>query len=329
MYISLKSNGTIRQNFNFSLSLRNLELRYTKNMNLSDLYTFSIVAKLQTITAAAVFLNVPKSTVSRRIKRLEENLEVELFQRSPKKIILTQDGKGFYEHISNSLDTLIVAQNMLKDRSEEPSGRLRITTTEGYGQSLSVLKCLASYTQKYPKVQIDLILTSRVTSLVEEQIDIGLRLYTETLPGDANTMSRRLHHIASGIYASREYLERRGTPQSIDELIEHDFVAFSQVSFSQKPWLYNGEHLRERLSFAEPRILVNNTAVLVNCALVGAGLCILDIGNAQPLVDKGELVRILPQYEQQIAKVSVVWVSSKHLSRKVRTFIDHAVEFLR
>lgn len=298
-------------------------------MNLTDLHTFSIVVKLQTITAAASFLKIPKSTVSRRIKRLEENLDVALFQRAPKKIVLTQDGKVFFDRISGSLDDLVEAQNLLQDRHQEPSGTLRITTTEGYGQSLPVLNCLASYVQKYPKVQIDLILTSRVTNLVEEQIDIGLRLYTDQLPGDANIMSRRLHHIASGIYASPAYIASKGIPENIEDVKKHDFVAFSQVSFSEKTWLLHGEPVSSTLQFAKPKILVNNTAVLVNCALVGAGLCILDVRNAQPFVDKGELIRVLPEYEQQVAKSSIVWVASKHLSQKLRTFIDHAVEYLK
>ena len=293
-------------------------------MNLNDVHTFVLVAKLSTITSAASSLGVPKSTVSRRLKRLEESLGVELFSRAPKKIMLTQDGRAFFERVVGLIDELHAAQRAISENKEEPTGLLRITTTEGYGQNPQFLDCLAKYMDAYPKVKIDLLLTSRVTNMVEEQIDIGLRLYTDTLPGDANTMSRRLHRITNGLYASSTYLAQMGTPK-IEDLAAHRFVAFRGVAFSEKPWLYRGAPIQDKITFPKPRMHVNNTAALLQCALGGLGICILDDGGALPHVQKGELVRVLLDYEQDIAKASIVWMASKHLSIKVRTFINHAV----
>ena len=147
-------------------------------MNLNDYHTFVIVVKQQTITGAATLLGIPKSTVSRRLKRLESNLQVELFTRSPKRIVLTQDGQALYDRIVGSIDEIQAAQTALSENQTEPSGVLRITTTEGYGQTPAVLDCFASFMDHYPKVSLDLLLTSRVTDMVEERIDVGLRLYT-------------------------------------------------------------------------------------------------------------------------------------------------------
>lgn len=297
-------------------------------MNLNDLYTFSIVAKLGTLTEAAKYLERPKSTVSRRLIRLEENLGVELFSRSPRRVVLTQDGRAFYERISRSLEELIQAQKMLQEKNNEPSGILRITTTEGYGQTPALLSCLSSYMEKYPKVCIDLILTSRITNLVEDQIDLGLRLHTGALPGDASTMARRLHQVSSGLFASPAYVKKNGCPKNIEELNKHDFIAFGGISFSEKPWLFQGEPFRKPMPFATPKMTVNNTGALLHCALIGMGICILEQVSIQSFVKKGDLIPILPEFEQQIARVSLVWVSSKHLSVKIRSFIDHAVEHL-
>ena len=297
-------------------------------MNLNDMYTFSIVSKLGTITSAAEHLNIPKSTVSRRIKRLEQNLGIELFHRAPKRIVLTQDGRAFFEQISGLLEDLKAAERMVSDNHNEPTGVLRITTTEGYAQNPNVMNCLSTYTCRFPNVKIDLILTSRITNLVDERIDIGLRLHTEELPGDASTMSRSLHPIHSGIFASPIYLERHGSLNDYRDLEKHDFVEFTGVSFARKKWLRHGKKFKDSLSFGQSRLSSNSTANLLHCALSGVGLCILDVACAEGYVNRGELIRVLPQLEQQVAKASIVWVASRHLSTKVRSFINHAVQRL-
>lgn len=297
-------------------------------MNLNDYHTFITVVKQQTITAAAVYLGIPKSTVSRRLKRLESSLGVELFTRSAKRLMLTHDGQALFERVVTPLDDLQSAQDAIMENQTEPTGLLRITTTEGYGQTPAVLQCFASYLERYPKIELDLLLTSRVTDMVEERIDIGLRLYTSMLPGDANTMSRRLHTISNGIFASPDYIRRRGTPKTPQELLQHDLVGFSAVSFASKPWRVKEELINEGLPFGTPRISVNNSATLVQSTIMGLGLGILDIGSAKFHVERGDLIRVLPQYEQDVAKVSLVWMASKHLSLKVRSFINHAVEYL-
>lgn len=297
-------------------------------MNLNDMYTFSIVAKTGTVTQAAKHMEIPKSTVSRRIKRLEQNLGTELFHRGPKQIVLTRDGRAFFERISHLLDDLKSAEKMVQENHDEPSGILRITTTEGYAQNPRVMNCLSTYLSKFPKVKMELILTSRITKLVDEGIDIGMRLHTDSLPGDVSTMSRSLHSITSGIYASPSYLAKNNPLKSFHDLTKHDFVEFTGVSFPQKTWQRNGKKFAESLAFGKPRMSSNSTAALLHCALSGIGLCILDVASVSTHVARGELIRVLPQLEQEVAKASLVWVASKHLTTKVRSFIDHAVEQL-
>ena len=297
-------------------------------MTLTDLHTFSIVAKMESISAAGRIMNLPKSTISRRIKRLEERLDVALFLRTAKQIVLTQDGQAFYKQIATHIDQLLESQQMLKDRDGEPKGLLRITTTEGYAQTDPVLGCLSSYIERYPNVQIELILTTQLARLVEDKIDIGLRLYTGNLPGDSATMSRHLHRISAGIFASKEYIQRKGIPTKPNDIMNHDVVNFSKVSFEDKPWLYQGKIFKERIPFPKAKMLVDTHSTLLHFALAGMGLCILSTAYAAPFVKRGKLVRVLEDLEQKEGKVSIVWVSSAHLSNKVRSFIDHAVQHL-
>ena len=298
-------------------------------MNLNDLYTFATVAKHGTLTAAAKKLSVPKSTVSRRLTRLEDDLGVELFSRSARKIVLTQDGQAFFKRIVGSLDEIVEAQRIIQEQSVEPEGVLRITTTEGYGQTPAFLSCLSTYIEQYPKVTIDLVLTSRVTNLVEDKIDVGFRLYTGQLPGDASTMSRRLHSVTSGLYTSPDYIERCGDIQTNHDLARHRYIAFGRRAFAAHPWLYDGVISPNVPDFSPPSLLVNNTATLTHCALVGMGVCILDRIAAERFVDTGQLVHVLPRWSQEIAKVSLVWIASRHLSVKTRSFINHAVACLK
>ncbi len=297
-------------------------------MNLNDLHTFATVVKSGTLTQAAKTLSVPKSTVSRRLTRLEDDLGVELFSRSARKMVLTQDGQAFFERIIGSLDAIVEAQRTLQEQSIEPEGVLRITTTEGYGQTPAFLSCLSSYLEQYPKVQIDLVLTSRVTNLVEDKIDVGFRLYTGQLPGDASTMSRRLHKVTSGLYTSPDYLERHGVIETQQDLGKHRYIAFGTVDFAKHRWLYDGVVSPITPDLPSPSLVVNNTATLTHCALVGMGVCMLDQIAAEKFVERGQLVRLLPRWSQEIAKVSLVWVASRHLSVKTRSFINHAVASL-
>jgi DNA-binding transcriptional LysR family regulator len=297
-------------------------------MNLTDLHTFSIVAETGTITSAAKRLKVPKSTVSRRVRRLEEDLETELFLRTARSVTLSQEGHSLYQHVSSAFNELHEAEEALKNREIEPSGTLRITTTLGFGQMYSFVSCIATYNRKYPKVIIELILTNRVVNLVEEGIDIGFRFYTDILPGNSTTMSKHLSNIRSAIYASPAYIEEMGMPKDISEVRGHRMVSYSQISLQTKPWLEKGVLLSPQPVFPPAKIFVDNSVSLLNFALVGAGLIIIGINNAAPLVEKGELLHVLPQLEQRVAKSSIVWVSSKHMSPKVRTFIDHAMSHL-
>jgi LysR family transcriptional regulator for bpeEF and oprC len=297
-------------------------------MNLIDLQTFVLVAEMGTITAAASKMNMPKSTISRRIKKLEEELGISLLHRASRKTVLTSDGQVLFQRVASAMEELNNAGRFLKERSSEPTGTLRISTTYSYGRRPSVVRCIAEFKEKYPKVQIELILNDRVIKLEEDNIDVAFRLHTHRLPGGSHLMTRKLHDFILGIYASPEYLSTMGAPKSTQELLKHRIISNPQISFEKEDWFHIQKLSKEQINFPKPHLIVNDRQTIVEFALASVGLIIEEEQSIEKYIATGQLIRILPDYEQKIAKSSIVWINNKHMSQKIRAFIDYAVECL-
>jgi len=296
------------------------------NMNLTDLQTFSLVAETGTISAAAQRLGVPKSTVSRRVRRLEDALGHELLRRSPRAVALTEHGKVLHQRSAPSLQELQAAADAIAHADTEPTGRLRVTTVPGFGQSHQFVRCIRDYGLKYPKTTIEIELTARLVNLVEEGFDVGLRLHIGELPGSPTLMGRRLLRVGRAMYASPEYIKEMGEPATPDDLTRHRIAAHSIVDVRGFQWNRSGKAYGKPKALPTPRWLINDSAALERFALSGAGLALLDTIEGEDWTARGELVRVLPEYEQQGATASLVWPASRHLAPRVRAFIDHAVE---
>jgi DNA-binding transcriptional LysR family regulator len=295
-------------------------------MNLTDLQTFSLVAETGTISAAAKRLGVPKSTVSRRVRRLEDALGHALLRRSPRAVALTEHGKVLHQRCAPSLQELQAAADALAHADTEATGTLRMTAVPWIGQSHHFVCCIRDYGLKYPKTTIDLELTTRLVNLVEEGFDVGLRLHTGNLPGSPTLMSRRLLRIRRAMYASPDYIDEMGVPATLDDLTRHRIAAHSIVDAHDVQWNRCGKAHGKPKALPTPKWLVNNSAALERFALSGAGLALLPTIEGESRTARGELVRVLPEYEQQGATASLVWPASRHLAPRVRAFIDHAVE---
>lgn len=295
-------------------------------MNLTDLHTFSLVAQSGTITRAAQRLSVPKSTVSRRVRRLEDALGQALLRRAPRSVTLTEHGRALYQRTEPALNELQAAVDAIAQADGDPTGTLRLTTVPGFGHSSLFLSCIRDYCLKYPKTRIDLELTPRLVNLIEENFDVGIRLHTRLLPGSAQLMSRRLFKLSRALYASSSYLEEMGTPKNPDDLAMHRIAAHSIVDVRAIHWHFNGEPLGTSLMLPTPRWLINDSAALERFVLTGSGVAFLTTIEGEALVQQGKLVRVLPQYEQSKATASLVWPSSRHLAPRVGAFIDHAIQ---
>lgn len=298
-------------------------------MNLTDLHTFCLVAETGTISAAAKKLGVPKSTVSRRVSRLEDSVGLELLRRSPRSVSLTDHGTILHQRSAPSLDGLVSAMENLTQSGSEPTGTLRITTVPGFGHSPRFIRCLKEYGLKYPKVRVQLELTTRLAQLVEEGIDIGVRLHTGPLPGNPSLISRRLMHFERALYASPSYIAEMGQPTTLDDLSAHRIAAHSIIDVREIQWIRDGRPSSKARPLPGPRWLFNDTTMLERLALSGAGLAMLPTPGGNHWVERGELVRVLPNHVQRGAAASLVWPKSRHLAPRVRAFIDHAVQTIK
>jgi DNA-binding transcriptional LysR family regulator len=296
------------------------------DMNLTDLKTFVFVAETGTISGAAKRMGIPKSTVSRRVRRLEDDLGRELLRRAPRSVTLTDHGKVLHQRSVHSIRELEAAADALVQADEAPTGTLRITTVPGFGHSQRFVRCIRDYGLKYPQTTVSLELTTRVVNLVEEGFDMGVRLHIGGLPGSPSLMSRRLLEIGRGFYASPDYITEMGIPTGWDELANHRIAAHSIVDVRASKWSFEGKPIGRREALANPRWLVNDSAALDRICLSGAGVALISTVEGESFVEQGDLVRVLPDYEQAVATATLVWPASRHLSPRVRAFIDHAVE---
>ncbi len=293
-------------------------------MNLTDLASFVRVAELGTITAAAEAEGVPKSTISRRIGRLEDELDLELLRRSARSFTLTEDGKLLHARSIDALRELESVEQALTDAGAEPRGRLVITTPADFGRTEAMAELLAEYRRRYPQVSIDARLESRVVDLVAEGVDIGIRLHGGQVPGEAGLMARSLGALSASFYASCGYLERNGTPQTAAELADHEVAA--HTAMTSRALRIDGESAPLHLQSWAFRS--GDFGLILGLVEAGAAIALLPtIYTLRPGAD-GALVRILPHLSVRSGGISIVWPASRHLAPRVRAFIDLAAERL-
>src|SRR5919201_6932989 len=192
-------------------------------MDLKLVSIFEAVARTSSFSAAAKALGIPKSSASRGVARLENQLGVQLLFRTTRHVSLTAAGTALYDRATPLLRSMKAALGEVPEREEEPSGTLRVTAPVDLGV-LFLAEVVTRYTARYPAVSADLHLTGRIVDLVGEGFDVALRVASRL--EDSSLIVRRAAPIVLQMFASPHYLARRGTPRSEDELDEHDWIVF-------------------------------------------------------------------------------------------------------
>jgi len=284
-------------------------------MNLNDLETFILVAEVGTFSGAAGQLGVPKSTISRRVARLEEELGLALLKRSSRSFEISDDGRALYDRCAPALREIAGVERDLADSEAAPRGRLRLTTSIDFGTTSYLADLLARFVNRYPQVRVDLQLTNRVVDLLEEGIDLGFRTHVQPLPSRDDLVARRIGQVTIGVYASPEYLDREGIPVGVDELDRHRTLSHGKAYLASWP--------------VPPSLTADDYRPVAAIMAAGAGIGVLPDFVAAPHVAQNRLVRVLPDWEFPPATISLVWLRSRHLAPRLRAFIDLAVEHAR
>lgn len=284
-------------------------------MNLNDLNTYLVVVEAGTFTGAAAQLGVPKSTVSRRVARLEEELGLALLVRSSRSFEISDDGRALYERCAPALREVADVERDLADSASAPRGRVRLTTSIDFGTTEYLAELLARYAERYPRVRVELQLTNRVVDLLEENIDLGFRTHIAALPSRDDLVARRIGQVTIGVYASPGYVERFGAPASVEALNEHRTLSHSRAYLAAWP--------------SSPSLTADDYRPIAAMLAAGAGIGVLPDFVAAPHTGEDRLIRVLPDWAVPPATLSLVWLRSRHLAPRIRAFIDLAVEQAR
>lgn len=288
--------------------------------DLNDVLVFSRVVDAGSFTGAARQLGLPKSTVSRRISRLEDHLGVRLLQRTTRKLSLTDAGRLYYDRSARIVAELEDAERVVSEMQEQPRGRLRVTAPMEMGERLWLT--ITAFLEAYPEVELSLDLTNRYVNLVEEGFDVAIRAGTLS---DSSLIARRLEESRFILVASPSYLEKRGVPAQLEDLKDHDCIAFSGRSVGHHTWHLQGPDGEVQMRI-KGRLILNHLDMVKRAAIAGLGIGMVPNFYLAPEFESERLIEVLPGCGGLSSPISLVYPSTRHLAPKIRAFVDFMVE---
>lgn len=284
----------------------------------NDLLLFARVVDERSFSRAAERLSLPKSTVSRRVAALETQLGERLLLRTTRQLTLTDFGQSVLDHARQIVAEVEAAATLAQHRQAEPSGRLRMSMPADFASQV-LEPMLARFVQRYPAISLEIDLTPRRVDLVGENFDMAIRM--GDLPDDASLAARRIAVLTAGLYASPEYLSRRGHPGTPSDLPQHDVLRLLGRHGEAVPWvLKRGE---TRWEGAPPgRATINSPNLLMRMALSGAGIALVDDHFAEPHLRSGALVPVLPDWQAPSTDAWAVFPGRRLMPARTRVMLD-------
>jgi DNA-binding transcriptional LysR family regulator len=295
-----------------------------------DWLIFVKVVERGSITAGADALDMPKTSVSRRVRTLEERLGVLLLQRTTRRLELTEAGRAFYTHCQPLVIQLQEAEAAARELQSSPRGTLRITASLGLMPEL-IGPLLPAFQQQHPEVIIDVALNHQVESLPSPAFDLALRL--GPLP-DSGLVARRLARLSNHVYASPAYVSQWGTPHTPEDLAAHralvSRLAQNALADVAAPWVWSLQREDSPLQRypIRPVMVADDLEALKPALLAGQGLMLITDARVQALVEQGRLVQVLPGWRGRCPELHAVFPHGLIQPAKVRAFVDFLVERL-
>ncbi len=290
---------------------------------LEDMETFLLLADAASISKAAERLGIAKSAVSRRLRELEERLGVGLVRRSTRGLTLTETGRGFYDRCRAILEDVREAEQAVSAAHTALRGTIKLTAPLSFGlRHLAPL--LNDFMTQHPQVNIDIDLGDRTVDLIEERIDLAVRVGELS---DSRLIARRLAPTRRMACASPEYLRAHGTPQHPSELRGHHGLLSTNLPESVY-WQFTDGDGKKLLGRPTTRMRANNGDILVTAAVAGHGICAVPLFISHQAIQAGELVPLLCDYQLRQAAIYAVYPPGRYLSRRVRVLIDFLVASL-
>jgi DNA-binding transcriptional LysR family regulator len=296
----------------------------------TEIALFVQIAESGSLSRAAEDMGLSNAAASRHLASLEERLGARLVQRNTRRLSLTETGETYYGRCKTILADLRDADMAVNASTLAPMGTLRITASLSFAKA-HIAPLLRGYTERYPNVTVQVVAANRYYDLIDNNIDIAIR--TREYETDSNITIRNLAETRRILAASPGYLSRRGVPSTVDDLLQHDLLVYN---LSNKPDELSFTRGSERRTVKVKGLLESNDGqVLLAAALDGLGILVQPKYIIYDDIVAGRLVPVLDDWDLPRLRINIAFQSRRHMSAKVRTFIDflvahfHAMDFER
>ncbi len=287
----------------------------------TEIELFVQIADLGSLSRAAEAMGLSNAAASRHLASLEERLAARLVQRNTRRLSLTEMGESYYGRCKSILADLREADSAVNASALNPMGTLRISASLSFSMH-HIAPLLRAYTERYPNVSVHVIAANRYYDLIDNNIDVAIR--TREYEADSNITIRSLAETRRILAASPGYLDRRAVPQTLDDLRSHDLLLYTHANNPGELSFRRGEELR--VIKVKGLLEANDGQVLRAAALDGLGILVQPKYIIYDALVAGRLVSVLDEWDLPRLRINIAFQSRRHMSAKVRTFIDFMVE---
>ncbi len=285
--------------------------------------SFVVVAQKLSFVEAADSLQIDPSALSRRIRRLEKRLGVRLFNRNTRRVALTEAGILYLSHSQEVLAKLDQADALVSHLSAEPRGLLRVTLPVSFGQR-QIAPALPEFLDRYPQIEIDLAFTNQYVDILKESIDVAIRIGQVQ---DSQLIVRRLATSRRILCASPAYLQKYGSPQSPQELVQHNCLNFSQLATGDL-WHLSRQNQRVAVP-VKGKLRANSVEALYQVVLGGCGIALMETFMVGDALRTGQLKIVLDDWQPATTDIFAVLSVRQYAPSKTQVFVDFLVERFR
>jgi len=292
--------------------------------DLNNLSLFAAVVENGGFSAASRALNVPKSRISRRISALEEELGIRLIERSTRGFHVTEAGKDVYEHARAVVAESVSVEEIASRLKAEPQGLVRISCPQGIDRMLNA--ALPTFLLDHPKIRVQLIVTNRRVDLIEEGIDVAVRI-RDRLDSDADFQVRIVGKSEARLFASPHFVSLHGVPETPEQIPNFQTIARTERQ-GQEKWILRDVHGTEKVVVHQPRFSASHFDVLTHAAVAGIGIALLPDPVTAELVRHGKLQMVLPEWRTPQGIIHIIFTSRRGLLPSVRAVIDFLADVM-
>lgn len=293
-----------------------------ENIDLSSIRIFVTTTEQGSFAASAKKLGLTRSAVGKAIIRLESYLGVRLLHRTTRKMSLTTDGQTFYKSCVEILESIEIAENTIRKDKLIPKGVLKLTLSQAFGRII-VLPLLKEFIENWPQLGLEISFSDRIIDIVEEGFDLGIRV------GNIEQNSQLIYRVITkcNLYlcASPSYLLKMGTPETIDDLKEHQMLIYGLESANYNLKLYSNDGVIHSVQ-GVGQFKFDSGEAIKDTAIEGLGIAYLPEFMVEKDIKSGHLIQILPMYTSDLLPINVIYPNKKNLPIRVRLFIDALIE---